>query len=133
MKRSFLSLAVAAVVLSGCSLIPDYQRPEAPVAAAYPQGQAYGQNTGAAAVPAADIGWREFFRDPQLQQLIGVALENNRDLRVAALNVEAFRRSTASSGPTCSRGSAWTVAAPASVCRATCRPPAVRRFPASTG
>ncbi|MBF2978120.1 lipoprotein, partial [Pseudomonas aeruginosa] len=55
MKRSFLSLAVAAVVLSGCSLIPDYQRPEAPVAAAYPQGQAYGQNTGAAAVPAADI------------------------------------------------------------------------------
>ncbi|WP_048302185.1 lipoprotein, partial [Pseudomonas aeruginosa] len=85
MKRSFLSLAVAAVVLSGCSLIPDYQRPEAPVAAAYPQGQAYGQNTGAAAVPAADIGWREFFRDPQLQQLIGVALENNRDLRVAAL------------------------------------------------
>ncbi|MBI8402412.1 lipoprotein, partial [Pseudomonas aeruginosa] len=47
MKRSFLSLAVAAVVLSGCSLIPDYQRPEAPVAAAYPQGQAYGQNTGA--------------------------------------------------------------------------------------
>ncbi|MBH8626931.1 lipoprotein, partial [Pseudomonas aeruginosa] len=41
MKRSFLSLAVAAVVLSGCSLIPDYQRPEAPVAAAYPQGQAY--------------------------------------------------------------------------------------------
>lgn len=49
MKRSFLSLAVAAVVLSGCSLIPDYQRPEAPVAAAYPQGQAYGQNTGAAA------------------------------------------------------------------------------------
>lgn len=53
MKRSFLSLAVAAVVLSGCSLIPDYQRPEAPVAAAYPQGQAYGQNTGAAAVPAA--------------------------------------------------------------------------------
>ena len=48
MKRSFLSLAVAAVVLSGCSLIPDYQRPEAPVAAAYPQGQAYGQNTGSA-------------------------------------------------------------------------------------
>ncbi len=42
-------------------------------------------------VPAADIGWREFFRDPQLQQLIDVALENNRDLRVAALNIEAFR------------------------------------------
>lgn len=131
MKRSFLSLAVAAVVLSGCSLIPDYQRPEAPVAAAYPQGQAYGQNTGAAAVPAADIGWREFFRDPQLQQLIGVALENNRDLRVAALNVEAFRAQyriqRADLFPRIGvDGSGTRQRLPGD-------PPAVRRFPASTG
>ncbi|MEE9099764.1 MULTISPECIES: AdeC/AdeK/OprM family multidrug efflux complex outer membrane factor [Pseudomonas] len=89
MRKSFLSLAVAAAVLSGCSLIPDYERPEAPVAAAYPQGEAYD-----AAKPAnagADIGWREFFKDPQLQRLIEVSLENNRDLRVAALNIEAYR------------------------------------------
>ncbi|MDH1008977.1 AdeC/AdeK/OprM family multidrug efflux complex outer membrane factor [Pseudomonas nicosulfuronedens] len=89
MRKSFLSLAVAAVVLSGCSLIPDYERPEAPVAAAYPQGDAYD-----AAQPAnagADIGWREFFKDPQLQRLVEVSLENNRDLRVAALNIEAYR------------------------------------------
>jgi outer membrane protein TolC len=38
---------------------------------------------------AADIGWREFFPDPQLQQLIALALTNNRDLRVAALNVQS--------------------------------------------
>lgn len=89
MRKSFLSLAVAAAVLSGCSLIPDYERPEAPVAGAYPQGDAY-----AAAQPAtagADIGWREFFKDPQLQRLVEVSLENNRDLRVAALNIEAYR------------------------------------------
>ncbi|MCJ1886827.1 AdeC/AdeK/OprM family multidrug efflux complex outer membrane factor [Pseudomonas sp. LA21] len=89
MRKSLLSLAIAAGVLSGCSLIPDYERPEAPVAAAYPQGEAYD-----AAKPAnagADIGWREFFKDPQLQLLVEVSLENNRDLRVAALNIEAYR------------------------------------------
>jgi len=87
MNRSLLSIALLAA-LSGCSLIPDYQRPEAPVAASWPQGEAYAAGgEQAAAVP----GWREFFRDPALQQLIEVALENNRDLRVAALNVDAYR------------------------------------------
>ena len=43
------------------------------------------------AVPAADIGWREFFRDPRLQQLIELALTNNPDLRVAMLNVDQTR------------------------------------------
>ena len=43
------------------------------------------------AVPAADIGWRDFFRDPRLQRLIELALTNNPDLRVAMLNVEQTR------------------------------------------
>ena len=43
------------------------------------------------AVPAADIGWREFFRDPRLQRLVELALTNNPDLRVAVLNVEQSR------------------------------------------
>ncbi|MCY1404025.1 Outer membrane protein OprM [compost metagenome] len=86
MKKSLVSLAVTAALLSGCSLIPEYQRPEAPVAATYAGGPAE-----FAALKAADIGWREFFNDPQLQRLVDVALENNRDLRVAALNVEAFQ------------------------------------------
>ncbi|KPA88401.1 MULTISPECIES: AdeC/AdeK/OprM family multidrug efflux complex outer membrane factor [Pseudomonas] len=90
MSKSLLSVAVAAFVLSGCSLIPDYQRPEAPVAAQYPQGPAYSP-AQAANVAAAEQGWRQFFNDPALQQLIQVALENNRDLRVAALNIEAYR------------------------------------------
>ena len=88
MNKSLLSLALAAA-LSGCSLIPDYQRPDAPVAGDWPQGEAYPQ----AGVQTSDqaLGWREFFRDPALQQLIEVALENNRDMRVAALNVDAYR------------------------------------------
>ena len=43
------------------------------------------------ALRATDLGWREFFPDPRLQALIGEALENNRDLRVAALNIDATR------------------------------------------
>lgn len=91
MRLSLLPLAVA-VALGGCSMIPDYQRPEAPVEAAWPQGEAYTESAAAQSERlAAELGWREFFRDPALQQLIDTALRNNRDLRVAALNVEAYR------------------------------------------
>ncbi|AKK00449.1 MULTISPECIES: AdeC/AdeK/OprM family multidrug efflux complex outer membrane factor [Pseudomonas] len=89
MSKSLLSLTIAAVVLSGCSLIPDYQRPEAPVASQYPQGPAY-EAANAPGQAAAEQGWKQFFHDPALQQLIQVALENNRDLRVAALNIDAY-------------------------------------------
>ncbi|MCQ4299070.1 AdeC/AdeK/OprM family multidrug efflux complex outer membrane factor [Pseudomonas songnenensis] len=88
MNKSLLTLALVAA-LGGCSLIPEYQRPDAPVAADWPQGEAYPQ--GAALASERALGWREFFRDPALQQLIEVALENNRDLRIAALNVDAYR------------------------------------------
>ncbi|VVP79217.1 efflux RND transporter outer membrane subunit EmhC [Pseudomonas fluorescens] len=89
MSKSLLSIAVAAFVLSGCSLIPDYQQPEAPVAGQYPQGPAYSP-AQAPAQAAAEQGWKQFFHDPALQQLIQVSLENNRDLRVAALNIDAY-------------------------------------------
>ena len=90
MSKSLISLAVAAFVLGGCSLIPEYQQPALPVAAQYPQGPAYSP-AEAANVAAAEQGWRQFFRDPALQQLIQAALVNNRDLKVAALNIEAYR------------------------------------------
>ncbi|SAI52742.1 multidrug efflux system outer membrane protein [Bordetella trematum] len=83
--RTLLSLSLAGV-LAGCSLAPTYERPGAPVAQHYPDA-----GDPAASGVAADIGWREFFRDPLLQELLTLALDNNRDLRVAALNVEAAR------------------------------------------
>jgi multidrug efflux system outer membrane protein len=76
----FLAMALAAL-LTGCTLEPHYHRPAAPVPA-LPGGTVSG-------TAAADIGWREFFPDPQLQQLIELALTNNRDLRVAVLNVQS--------------------------------------------
>jgi multidrug efflux system outer membrane protein len=85
MMKSFLpTLLAASLTLAGCaSLAPAYQRPAAPVSAQWPVPQA-----SAEAAKAADLGWREFFTDPQLQSLIEQALANNRDLRVAVLNVE---------------------------------------------
>lgn len=87
-----LSLALAAA-LAGCSLAPTYERPAAPVDSSYPTGEAYTHAQQGTPVQgaAADVGWREFFQDPLLQRLIEMSLANNRDLRVAVLNVEATR------------------------------------------
>ncbi len=91
MRKTLLCLAAAAA-LTGCSLIPTYERPAAPVDATYPQGDAYRADANDAQVPpAVELGWREYFADPRLRRFIEVALDNNRDLRVAALNVEAYR------------------------------------------
>lgn len=77
--------AALALALAGCNLAPRHQRPRAPVAEAFPAAPA----AAAAGAPvAADLGWRDVFGDPRLQALVAVALERNRDLRVAALNVE---------------------------------------------
>lgn len=81
---------LAAGALSGCSLAPQYVRPEAPVSANYPQASA-ATAAGTAAHAATAIGWCEFFPDRRLQSLIATALEQNRDLRTAALRIEEAR------------------------------------------
>jgi len=89
------SLSQAAVTLfivlgAGCSLQPTYEHPDMPVASSYPDGPAYKATPGgkgATALPAAEIGWRDFLTDPRLQKLVEIALANNRDLRVSVLNV----------------------------------------------
>jgi multidrug efflux system outer membrane protein len=77
----FLFPLVAAVVLSGCiNLAPHYQQPEAPVPGEWQAG-VQGE------VPA-DIQWQQFFTDRRLADLQTLALANNRDLRLASLNIE---------------------------------------------
>jgi outer membrane protein, multidrug efflux system len=73
--------------LGACTLAPRYDRPASPVAPTYENATP----AAAAATPAAEIAWREFFPDVELQRLIRRALDNNRDLRIATLNVEAAR------------------------------------------
>jgi len=81
-----LSPLVAALLLAGCSMIPTYERPASPVPQAYPLA---GEATG---VPsAADTAWRDFVQDARLRELVRRALDNNRDLRVATLNIERVR------------------------------------------
>jgi multidrug efflux system outer membrane protein len=84
-RPSCIVLAVA-LVLSGCTMIPKYERPVAPVAAQYP-GLAETRKESA----ASDIAWQNFFAEERLKKLIELALANNRDFRVAILNVEQSR------------------------------------------
>jgi outer membrane protein, multidrug efflux system len=83
----------ALLLLNGCAtMAPKYTQPQAPVPAAWPAGPAYKAEAAQKdQKPLADIPWQEFFVDPQLRKLIALALENNRDLRVAVLNIERSR------------------------------------------
>ncbi len=83
-------LASAAVFLTGCTLIPEYTRPAAPIQAQWPTGPAYEKAYAADGAPA-DLPWRSYYTDPRLQTLIETGLQNNRDLRTAALKVERAR------------------------------------------
>jgi len=91
-QRPALHLATlsAALWLAGCSFIPTFTRPAAPVAPAFPQ-VAVASTPSADIKAAADIEWQSFFKDARLKRLIELSLENNRDLRVAALNIDATR------------------------------------------
>lgn len=80
-------LMLASLILSACSLAPTYERPALPVAATYPAAAIAEANAPA----ARDIRWQEFFQDEKLKQVIALALEHNRDLRVATLNIERAR------------------------------------------
>jgi multidrug efflux system outer membrane protein len=90
MKR--ITFIVLILLLSGCILAPRYNRPEAPIPKSWPSGPAYKYNEGETGkLPSANIPWKDFFVDERLQKVIDFALVNNRDLKLAALNVERSR------------------------------------------
>lgn len=79
-----LSLPLGLLLLcTGCNLAPKYTRPEAPVPATLPAAK-----VGTGELLASDVTWQDFFVGPNLRSVIQLALANNRDLRVASLNVE---------------------------------------------
>ena len=79
MTKRLLAVTLG-LLLGGCSLAPDYQRPATPAGASWQ----------ASTDVTTTRGWKGTFSDPQLQQLITLALSNNRDLRIAALNVQSY-------------------------------------------
>ncbi|KNH09837.1 RND efflux system, outer membrane lipoprotein CmeC [Candidatus Burkholderia brachyanthoides] len=98
LKHSLIAAAVA-VLVAGCTFEPKYERPAAPVAQDFPAGGVYATQPDANSSAsnghsangqsAPDIGWRDFFADPPLKEIVALALKNNRDLRVSVLNVQA--------------------------------------------
>ena len=86
--RTAVASAALAMLAACASMAPRYERPAAPVAAAFPDS---GAGTPSGTPPATDIAWQDFFADPRLKRLIDTALTNNRDLRVAVLNIEQAR------------------------------------------
>jgi multidrug efflux system outer membrane protein len=90
LSRNLLMSATAVALLAGCTMVPDYMRPDAPVASNWPVPKA-DDLSGQAQKSATDVTWQEFFRSPVLQKVIATALDNNRDLRIAALNIEEAR------------------------------------------
>jgi multidrug efflux system outer membrane protein len=88
MKLKTLVVAVTIATTSACSLMPEYLRPQAPVPETFPNTDA---KAASSATQLSDIPWQDYFADAQLREVIGLALKNNRDLRVAALNIERAR------------------------------------------
>ena len=87
MLRRPRTLLLAAATLAGCSLAPPYQRPGLPVGQAWPVAGA----TPPDGTSAGDLAWRDVFQDRRLQQVIDLALRQNRDLRIAVANIERAR------------------------------------------
>jgi multidrug efflux system outer membrane protein len=93
MNRQLLFLLVGlAIFLGGCTLAPKYTQPKAPIPVEWPQGAAYkGAQAALGTTTVPELRRQEFFADEHLQKIIETALNNNRDLRLAALNVERAR------------------------------------------
>ncbi|WP_226099339.1 efflux transporter outer membrane subunit [Dickeya oryzae] len=85
LSRHSLTLVTAAIITSlcaGCTLTPEYHRSAMPVATQWPVKEAH------TASPVATVSWQELFADPKLRQVVQLALDNNRDLRIAVLNIQ---------------------------------------------
>ncbi|MBX3359756.1 MAG: efflux transporter outer membrane subunit [Phycisphaeraceae bacterium] len=89
-RAAFLILAV--LVLQGCLVGPDYERPEITTPPGYRGDSAQGD-----AASIADLPWWEVYQDPTLQDLIGTAISNNYDLRIAIARIEQARAIAAQS------------------------------------
>lgn len=90
MKQRILPAVVTTLFICGCStfLTPTYERPEPPVPQNWPRHGAYEGAILEGQTSAIDMGWKQFIRDERLRTLVEMALANNRDLRIAALNVK---------------------------------------------
>ncbi|MFO7558947.1 MAG: efflux transporter outer membrane subunit [Desulfobacterales bacterium] len=91
-RRLLFLIAGFGFILGGCTMAPTYTQPVAPISNEWPRGAAYENAPSASdASKIPELSRQEFFVDKPLQKIIEIALDNNRDLRLAALNVERTR------------------------------------------
>lgn len=92
MRGRSLPIILATLLLAGCTMAPTYKRPPMPVPENWPTGPAYqAAPSGQIATTPGNIAWRDFYLNEQMRQVIDLALKNNRDLRITALNIERAR------------------------------------------
>lgn len=110
-RLGLLALGASLLALAGCvNLAPKYQRPPPLIPAS-----SWPANGGAAnAVSAAQLGWKQFFLDPRLRHVVALALANNQNLRIAALDIEKsreeYRQAGAALFPTVDAAASATIA-----------------------
>jgi multidrug efflux system outer membrane protein len=85
--RSLLAVLLAGSLLGSCSLAPAHRAGPLPTPEAFPSDYLVGPDNRR----ATDLGWQDYFTDPRLQRLIQLALDNNRDLRVAVARIDEAR------------------------------------------
>lgn len=83
--RKVIPLMLAVLMVS-CAVGPDYERPKATTPEAFRMA-----DQGGAATSIANLPWWELLKDEELQQLIRIALEENKDLQRAVAAVEEFQ------------------------------------------
>ncbi len=90
-KRVLVLIAAVTCLAGGCTLAPEYTRPVAPIPEQWPRGESYEDMAEQEGLPVQALSRQAFFGNEPLLKIIDLALENNRDLRLAALNVEKAR------------------------------------------
>jgi len=88
MSLRAIILCGAGALLAGCSLTPEYQRPETGLA---PHWRSQPARSQPASAVNADTQWRKVFTDPELQRLIELALDHNKELKTAVARIDASR------------------------------------------
>ncbi|MFL9711172.1 efflux transporter outer membrane subunit [Methylobacillus pratensis] len=86
MNYKIIVLALS-MALGACSFLPEYQRPQSPVANTFPAGSEVANESAESVLPF----WKHFFKDKELQKLVVLALYNNKDISIAMSNVEAYQ------------------------------------------
>lgn len=92
-SRTAWPVILVSMVMTGCvSMAPRYRVPELPTPKAWPEGPSYTpQASGTAGLNVREVAWQDFYLDEGMRKVLSLALRNNRDLRIAALNTEKAR------------------------------------------